>query len=205
MSDENTELKRILAMVESGKISAAEGARLLESTRPVTPPETETCPYCAERIPIRSGSCPECGSNLGAAIIPTPDSGTGLHSLTGLSRFLVVYTLLVSGFKLFSLFFSFGFHAVIGSLLSILGLVAGLMILKGKAEGWTLGILWSALQVVTVIIGYQIVNQQVLHLGINFNTNGQGLGINLIGIILLILFIKANPHRNTGGIYNGNS
>jgi hypothetical protein len=124
-----------------------------------------------------------------------PMAGTGFHALTGLGKFLVIYTLLVSGIKLLSLFFSFSFGAMVGVLLSVLGLTAGIMILKGRPGGWSLGILWSALQIITIIIRGQIINQQVFHIGMNFNTNGQGMGINLIGIVLLILFIKARPKR----------
>ena len=78
---------------------------------------------------------------------------------------------------------------------ALLGLLAGIQILRGKSIGWNLGIAWSALQIVTVIIHRQIVNQQVFHLGANYHTNGQGFGINLVGIILLVLFIKAKSDQ----------
>lgn len=188
------ELKRILDMVESGKISAAEAARLMETTRKGEPAGLRTCPYCAEAISNTDDRCPECSSNLDRPVPPL--RGSGFQSLSGLGKVLVVYTLLVSGSKLLSLFFSFGFGAGIGVLLSALGLAAGIMILKNRSGGWGLGILWAALQIVTVIIHGEIINQQLFHIGMNFHTNGQGLGINLVGIILLILFIKAKPANN---------
>jgi hypothetical protein len=62
--------------------------------------------------------------------------------------------------------------------------------LKGNPAAWRLGILWAALQIVTVVVHGEVINQQIFHLGMNFQTIVQGLGLNLVGIILLILFIK---------------
>lgn len=202
MSGVNEEMRRILEMVESGRISAAEGARLLESASHSSGSGTIRCPYCAERVEPANGFCPECRSNLNAGTPGRTPTAGGFGALTGLGKFLVLYTLLVTGFWLASLlFFGHGFFALsiptlCGTALSILGLAAGIMILKGRPAGWTLGILWSALQIVVVIIGYEAINRQVFHLGADFNTNGSGFGINLVGIILLILFIKAKNDNN---------
>lgn len=194
MSDD-TEVKRILEMVENGTISAAEGARLLDTARgPSTAERGVTCPFCAETIPAQERLCPECGSDLQAP--PTRSTtGHGFQSLSGLGKFLVVYTLMVAGLELLGLFFSFGIGALATSLLSVLGLIAGIMILKGNSRGWGLGILWSALQIICVILRGEVINQQIFHLGITHHVNGQGLGFNLVGVILLILFIKAKPRQ----------
>jgi hypothetical protein len=191
----NEEMKRVLTMIERGQISAAEGARLLESAQTSATTKTVTCPYCAEAIPTHSGMCPECKSNLATPVTNHPAGGSGFRSLSGLGKFLVVYTLLVSGYLLLDLFFRFNSVSVITVLLPALGLTAGIMILKGRSGGWKLGMLWSALQIVPVIVHYQTLNEQLFHLGIKQQTNGLGLGINLVGIILLILFIKAKPAR----------
>jgi hypothetical protein len=195
MKDNSEELRRILEMVESGQISAADGAKLLASTQQAEAAESLVCPYCAESISIRSGHCPECGSNLDAPVNPPMNHSHGFQALSGLGKFLVVYTLLVTGFGLVSTVLSDGMHltesSLFGGLLALLGLLAGIHILRGKPIGWSLGIIWSALQIVTVILRGQIINQQVFHLGANFHTNGQGFGINLVGIVLLVLFIKA--------------
>ena len=209
MGGEQGDTRRILEMVESGKVSAAEGARLLESTRTTGGTGTMKCPFCAETVLPRAGICPECNSNVHVAPIPSA-SATGFHALTGLGKFLVIYTLLITGFWLVSTllagghFFSMSPQTVIGSLLAVLGLVSGIMIIKGKPVGWGLGILWAILQIVEIIANYQPLNRQVLHLGINTVTNGSGLGINLLGIILLVLFIKAknaNQRARQPGLY----
>ena len=193
MSDD-TEVKRILDMVENGKISAAEGARLLDTTRAPSTAGWVTCPFCAETISTKERLCPECGSDLDTP--PARSStGPGFQSLSGLGKFLVVYTLMVAGLELLGLFFAVGIGALVTTLLSVLGLFAGIMILKGQSRGWGLGMLWSALQIVCVILRGEVINQQIFHLGMTQHVNGQGLGFNLVGVILLILFIKAKPRQ----------
>lgn len=200
MKENSEELRKILEMVESGQISADDGAKLLASTQQAETAESLSCPYCAESIPIHSGHCPECGSNLNTPVAPSPNQSRGFQALTGLGKFLVVYTLLVTGIWLISSLLFGGMRlteaSLFGGMLSLLGLFAGIQILRGHPIGWNLGIAWSALQIVTVIIRGQIVNQQVFRLGANFHANGQGLGINLVGIILLILFIKAKSAQS---------
>lgn len=188
------EIKRVLAMVESGRISPAEGARLLESTKTSAMSGTATCPYCAEPIPAGSGICPECSSKL-TPFTAAPSPGNGFQALSGLGKFLVVYTLLVTGYTLLHLFFKFDLNSATTVLLATLGLAAGILILKGRPSGWKLGMLWAALQIIPIIVHYQPINEQFFHFGIKSQTNGQGLGFNLVGVILLILFIKAKPAR----------
>ena len=188
------ETRRILDMIENGSISAAEGARLLESARPARSAGSMTCPYCAESIPAGSASCPECRSTLDTISNRSAD-GSGWHSLSGLGRFLALYSILVGTIGLASTLLHGGtmgpwLFSLSGSLLSALGLLAGVLMLKGRSAGWGLGMLWSALQIVTVVVHGEIINQQIFHLGYSYHVNGHGLGINLVGIILLILFIK---------------
>lgn len=196
----NEEIKRILDMIESGKITAAEAARLLETARPAQrAAENKVCPFCAENIPAHNDPCPECGSHLKGSA-SHGDTGTGFHALSTFSKSMVIYTLVVSGFVLAT-----GFVPgnkvlyqmdILNLLLAGLGLTAGILMFKGKAAGWGLAMLWAALQIITIVVHSEVINQQVFHFGINFHTNGQGLGINLVGIILLILLIKAKPAGN---------
>ena len=193
----NEETRRILDMIENGTLSAAEGARLLESTRHTGSAGSNTCPYCAESIPAGSMQCPECRSDLRNPSIPAT-TGPGLQSLTGLGKFLAIYAIIVGGIGLAAPLYHgvnigpwlFTIPNILGSVLSGLGLLAGIFMLKGNPSGWSLGILWSALQIVTVVVHGEIINKQIFHLGMNFHVTGLGLGINLVGIILLILFIK---------------
>ena len=205
MHEEQKNTKRILEMVESGRISAAEGTRLLESTRTTGESEPIKCPFCAETVVSRAGICPECGSHVHttpSATAPSVAAG-GFHALTGLGKFLVIYTLLITGFWLASTllfggrFFYLSPQSVIGSLLAALGMASGIMLIKSNPSGWNLGILWAALQIVEIIIHYQPINRQVLHLSANTHTNGIGFGINVVGIILLILFIKAKTANHS--------
>ncbi|MBN2162931.1 MAG: hypothetical protein JXR25_05835 [Pontiellaceae bacterium] len=195
----NDELRRILDMVESGKITAAEGARLLETTQSKKDSsDTRVCPYCAETIPVED-RCPECGSTLNwpAGQI---SNGSGFHALDGLGKIIVVYTLVVAGLELASHFLpgfiSLGMPQLLDLLLSGLGLCAGILMFKGRTTGWTLAAIWAALQIVTIVLHGQPINQQLFHIGYNHSVNGRGLGINLVGIILLVLFIKAKPAAN---------
>jgi hypothetical protein len=47
------------------------------------------------------------------------------------------------------------------------------------------------LQIVRVIVENVVLNQQFLHLGMDYRTNGTGLGFNLVGVILLGIAVKA--------------
>ena len=195
----NDELRRILDMIESGKVTAAEGARLLETTQShKDTPDTRVCPYCAETIPD-ADRCPECGSNLSRPVGWSSD-GSGFHALDSLGKIMVVYTLVVAGLELATHLLpgiiSPGMPQLLDLLLSGLGLCAGILMFKGQSIGWTLAIIWAALQIVTLVLHGQPVNQQLFHLGYKHCVNGRGLGINLVGIILLVLFIKAKPASN---------
>lgn len=191
--ESNEETKRILEMVQNGRLTAAEGARLLETTLPNVSRATRICPLCAETIPEDAGQCPECGSNLAVAL---PNTGVryGFNALSGLGKFLVIYLFGVCIWELLHAPWALMQPlAWFGEILAVVGIVSGVLILKGRSAGWTLGMVWAALQIVSPSIQGVALTQQVFHLGINFQFNGVGAAINLVGIVLLVLFIKAKP------------
>ncbi|MCK4565161.1 MAG: hypothetical protein KAU94_10865 [Verrucomicrobia bacterium] len=186
------EQQRILELVESGKVTPEEGERLLASLEQRSRGHQQ-CPFCAESIPSETTLCPECGSALGAnhASPAMVQNGSGFHALGGLGKFLVCYTFLVCGLMWL---LSLGhFRPSIALLLAALGIVAAVLICKGSRTGWVLGTLWAGVQILPIVAAGAILNRQILHLGILSTTNGSGIGFNLVGVILLILFIKATP------------
>ena len=182
------EQQRILGLVESGKVTPEEGERLLASLEQRSRGRQQ-CPFCAESIPAEIAACPECGSALGAnhASPAMVQNGSGFHALGGLAKFLVCYLFLICGIQFIP---PWNITAV---LLAALGIVAGVMICKGSRTGWGLGTLWAGVQILPIVAAGAILNRQILHLGILSTTNGSGIGFNLVGLVLLILFIKATP------------
>ncbi len=162
------EQQRILELVESGKVTPEEGERLLASLEQRSRGRQQ-CPFCAESIPAEIDPCPECGSALGASHVlsPAPQNESGFHALGGLAKFLVCYLFLICGIQFIP---PWNITAV---LLAALGIVAAVLICKGSRSGWILGILWAGVQIIPIVVGSTI--------------------FNLVGVILLILFIKAAP------------
>lgn len=186
------ELRRVLRMVEDGKLSGAEADRLLDRLHP---DPQQTCPWCAEAIPAAAAVCPACASRLdvGASRGVTP-------ALGGLSKGLIVYLFAVTGIVLLSGLFGIGSMAALTQMcLAGLGLTAAVCMCRHLAVGWVLGTLWAAAQIVAVAAGGGWLNRQVLYLGINFVSGGSGLGLNLVGVILLVLFLKARRADSTEG------
>lgn len=184
------EQQRILDMVQSGTVTPEEGARLLDSLEQRSRGRQQ-CPFCAESIPGEVASCPECGSALGAQIMPveTQQSGNGFHALGGTGKFLVCYTFLICGVVLLRGLFHFSLSMVLAGL----GIIGAVLICKGSRAGWRLATLWAGLQIIPVVLNGITLNQQLLHLGMVSTPNGSGFGFNLVGLILLILFIKSTP------------
>jgi len=184
------EQQRILELVESGKVTPEEGERLLASLEQRSRGRQQ-CPFCAESIPAETATCPECDSALGAnhASPAMVQNGSGFHALGGLGKFLVCYTFLVCGLQFIP---SWNIAAV---LLATLGIFSAVLICKGSPTGWMLGKLWAGIQIIPVVLNGIFLNQQGLDLKILFTTNGSGIGFNLVGVILLILFIKATPSK----------
>jgi hypothetical protein len=118
----------------------------------------------------------------------------GFHALPSLGRFLVIYTFFVCGAILLINLFTFGFlHSLPTVLLAGFGLTGAILICKESRIGWILCTLWAGIQIVPVILNGTLLNRQLLHLGISSTMNGNGIGFNLVGLILLILFIKSTP------------
>lgn len=202
-NEREQEAQRILDMVESGAVAPAEGERLLQALRGAT---RTTCPYCAEQIPAADAHCPECGSAL--RIQPgqggSRPRGSGFHGLPGLAKALVIYLFVVGGVVLISMLgfhfggihpriLSVGLHPsiVTSAGLAAMAILAGVLIVRGKPAGWALAIVWSALQVVTVFVNGAKLNLQLLHVGIQWLTNGHGFGLNIWAVVLVCLFVAA--------------
>lgn len=195
--DKEQELQRILAMIEEGKLTPVEGEQLISSLEQRG--RTIHCPFCAETIPAGLGACPECRSSLvpapggaGPATGSPPRSGGGFQALPGLGKFLVVYMFAVCLIVLLSsLRFGPSLRSAIPVAMSGLGIIAGVLLCKNNRKGWGLAMLWSGLQIPVVVVHGTELTKQFLHIGIIFTSNLNGTGINLVGIILLILFIVA--------------
>lgn len=189
------EVKRILDMVESGAVAPAEGERLLQALSAAT---RTACPFCAEQIPLSAERCPECRSAL--RIQPTPSGAArlsrgGFQGLSGLGKALVIYLFVATALVLFPNLRTSVRYVSLAPMtsmaLAILGIVAGVMLCCSRPAGWTLAILWSALQIVPVYVNGHKLNGQWLHVGANYLQNGDGLGINIWAIVLVFLFLAA--------------
>jgi len=191
---QRSERQRILDMVQSGAVSPEEADRLLESLEQ-RGKARQRCPYCAEEIPAGVALCPECNSSLGgqSAASGLQRSGTGFHSLSSLGKFLVCYTLLICGIVLVFAIAHCSPATVSGMILAALGIASGILMCKGSAAGWWLGALWGGIQILPVVVANTVLNRQVLHLGVLSTTNGSGFGVNAVGIVLLVLFLKDRP------------
>jgi hypothetical protein len=193
MSMEKTqcdEQQRILEMVQSGTVTPEEGARLLASLEQRSRGR-RPCPYCAESIPSDVTICPECSSTLGAHMAPAAaqQNGNGFHALSGLGKFLVCYTFLICGIMLLRGLFHFSLSMALAGL----GIIGAALICKGSRAGWKLATLWAGIQMIPIAVNGIILNQQLLNMRYIQTTNGSGIGFNLVGLILLILFIKTTP------------
>lgn len=188
--DNSSETKDVLRMVEEGKVSPEEGEKLLNALD--EPKSTARCPYCAEVIPGGVSVCPECRSELrGSVEAAAPAGPRSFRTLGGLSKTLIVYQLAVCGIVILSGIWGFRGAAIAQMLLAAVGFVSAVLMCKGNKSGWGLAIAWACAQIVVVIVSNIPLNRQLAHLGAHTTTNGDGLGINLVGIVLLILLIAA--------------
>lgn len=187
------EKDRILAMVEGGKISPEEGDELIEALRASS--KTVKCPYCAEEVSPRQRKCPECDSTimLEGEVQKAPAQSQRVPS--GKISLFLAYYMLIIGIIVFSLYWPHHHKALIFALpmklMALMAVISAILILKKNIIGWYLGAAWSALQIILLYTSYTCINKQFFVLQINFLTNGNGLGLNFVGIILLILFIAA--------------
>lgn len=193
----NQEMDRILRLVEEGKVSPAEGERLIASLE--ARQQTMRCPYCAESIPAGLNVCPECATPLAAASFAPPaarPASRGLSHLSGLGKVLVVYTFIVTAIVILTnLSVIMSPAGIFRTGLAVLGVAAAVLICKGRSVGWGLAMLWSGLQIVRITLGGYVLNQQGLAFSFNYSSNGSGFGINFLGILLLVLFIVASRER----------
>jgi len=193
--NKNNEQERILGLVESGKVTPVEGERLLSSLERHGL-DSGKCPFCAETIPAVIDVCPECGSALNAYTSSQAmwRSGAGFGALGGLGKFLVCYMFMICGLTI--LLPPWCFSLRVELMLAVLGIVAAVLICKGCRSGWVLGILWAGAQIVMVVVNGVMINRQLLHLGITWTANGNGMGFNLVGLVLFVLLIKAASRKS---------
>ena len=115
----------------------------------------------------------------------------------------MVYVLVICAVILFSTFgiifhvSGFGSGGVVALVLALLGGIGAILLMKGNSAGWGICMVWSAVQIVPVIVHGHFLNRQVLHVGIISTTSGSGLGLNIVGIVLLSLFVVAK-RQSTG-------
>jgi hypothetical protein len=192
------EISKILDMVAVGTISATEGDRLLNALS--ARPGTMKCPFCAEEVPANATACPHCRSPFGpdARTAVSGPGGAGapagrarsFHTAGRLSKVLIIYMVFVCIVVLlcsWDLFWSPPAEWTQAGL-AIIGLVAAVLMWKGRTAGWGPGLLWSLAQVVVIVVGNAPLNQQGFHLGITTTTNGLGVGFNWVGMVLAIGF-----------------
>ncbi len=184
---EQNETRRILSMVESGKLSAEEADRLLNEMNAAA---TVTCPWCAEEIPADCRICPECHTALSSSP-PVPAAGTHERVPLGtLNGILLCYTFVVGVIEVISHLGAFTSPAgVVRALLGGLALFAAWLMWKRDLFGWTLGILWSAAQIVLIVLHGAVLNVQFFCFPFITTTNDNGVGLNFLAILLLVLFV----------------
>jgi len=81
------------------------------------------------------------------------------------------------------------FGSVSQTALGWLGIAAGVLMVMARPVGWWLGLIWALAQALEVVIDKHPLNHQCLYFGGNMLTNGSGVGLNLVGVILVGLFI----------------
>ena len=183
------EKERIQAMVESGKISSEEGNELIEALKASS--KTVKCPYCAEEVSPRNRKCPECDSDI--IIAPSNQASSGRQRKSAprvINGILIVYMLVVGALILV---FRWPPNQTLlflpMKLMAVMAITSAILMIYDKKLGWYLGIIWSCLQIVLIYFSFGCINKQFFVLQYYFLFNGNGIGINLVGIILLVLFI----------------
>lgn len=83
------------------------------------------------------------------------------------------------------------FQYAIGLILGVVGLFGGIFLLKNKSSGFTLSLIWSFLQIFSMIqIGtFWISLQQLLWLGFSLGSPAFFIKINFIGIALIVILV----------------
>ena len=173
-------------------------------------PERETSEFCRDcGSPACSvclagpGLCRRCAAERGAvderrqfattrtalpSEAPEEPRRRSWRDLSMLAKFLAVYVLVVA--VVAGLPWGMGsFGGFTQTVLGWLGVAAGVLMTMARPAGWWLGLFWALAQALEVVVGGHALNRQCLSLGANFNVNGLGLGLNVVGVILVVLFV----------------
>jgi hypothetical protein len=141
----------------------------------------------------RGPFCPQCLADWNSP--PVRDAAAGVVEVRGnrlstAAKLLAAYTLIVSIWALATAAWYQNLGWVPAHFLPVIGLTAGIMMWKRVPAGWFLGVLWSTCQIVTINLGSGWLNKQMFYLGANITVNQLGFGINLVGVLLLVAFIR---------------
>jgi hypothetical protein len=124
------------------------------------------------------------------------------RDLSTLAKVLAVYALIAGAICSLSPPWFDSLPSFTQSALGGIGVAAGILMIGANRAGWAMGLCWSAAQILLLYVDGRSLNRQFLDLHANFLTNGMGLGINAVGIILTILFWKVRsqfpPHPQGG-------
>lgn len=159
-----------------------------------------TCVGCGSAIcaqcctpKARGPFCPRCledwnAPTVRAAAVSVAEAAHRRRSTR--AKLLTAYTLVASIAALASAAWQMNLGWVPAHVISAIGLTAGILMWKRAPGGWLLGVLWSAAQIVTVNLGRGWLNEPLIYVGSRASFNQAGIGINLIGVLLLIAFIR---------------
>lgn len=180
------ERRRILGLVADRTITAREGDRLLEELR--SEETGHRCPYCAEVIPAGLPDCPACQSTFERPV-PAVDGVSTFRVLPAGARGLVLYMIVVCSIVTLGSLPHLGQPAALTRLLlAAMGWAAVVGICRRQPAGWTWATWWATLQILEVYWHQAPLNRQFLGISFNVNTGGaMSLGVNLVGILLLVL------------------
>ena len=193
--------RRILEMVRDGKLGPEEADRLLTALGASHPDGggSAVCPYCAEAMPPEVAVCPSCGTRLPGSGSPrTVATPAGSSTVSGGAKALALYAVIIGAVVVWESVGGSAFRGIrhpaflVRGLLGGLGIASGIQMWRGHRTGWVLGLVWSASQIVEIILHQLPLNRQVLHVGFTTVTNGNGWGVNSVGIVLVCLFVAVS-------------
>jgi hypothetical protein len=157
------------------------------------------CPDCGEPACDDclgpDGRCAACGSPQSPSVdartagpqTPAPERRR-FKELSTLAKAVALFTLIIGVIA----GVPWGMDSVPGfcqTVLGWLGVAAAVLMMRVHPVGWWLGLVWAIAQVVEIIVENEPLNRQVLFLGGSTTTNGVGLGLNMVGIILVVLYL----------------
>ncbi|MBR9706199.1 hypothetical protein GOV14_04135 [Candidatus Pacearchaeota archaeon] len=84
----------------------------------------------------------------------------------------------------------YGVIFIIGFIITILGILGGIFLLKKQKHGFLFSMIWSVAQILGIRINlYWVDFSQLVWLGFKYNSPLFGFGINAVGIVLVLLLI----------------